>query len=166
MGSLIYLGIDPGRQGAVAALSGTSILDSRKLPFTGKDLDLHTLTAWLEALCDRHGCSVDSVVVAVEALGSRPSPRMGAVSAITMGKNWGRLDGWLVGLGCRYDVVRPRKWQSVICPGSTDPKVRSIAAARRLFPALDLTPGRKVKPDDNLADAAGLAEYARRTLGG
>jgi len=162
---MLFMGIDPGKKGAAVLVRGVDVVGVTKLPFTGKDLDLHALTAWLEGICDREGCSTDAVVVAVEALGSRPSPRMGAVSAITMGKNWGRLDGWLVGLGCRYDVVRPKAWQSRICPGSSDPKERSIAAVRRLFPCLDLTPGKKRKPDDNIADAGCLAEYAKRELG-
>lgn len=164
---MIFLGIDPGKQGAAVLIdrSGRPIT-ARKLPHLGKDLDLPPLTAWLEVACYDAGCSVDAVIAAVEALGSRPSPKMGAASAITMGKNWGRLAGWLSGLGCRHDIVQPKAWQKLICPGSSDPKTRSLGACRRLFPTLDLTPGRKVKPDDNIADAALIAEWARRVLGG
>ena len=136
-----------------------------KLPIIGKDIDLHALSAWLEAICMKEGCTTDSLSGVLEALGSRPAPKMGATSAITMGRNWGRLEGLLCGLGVRYDIVQPKKWQKEVCPGSGDPKPRSISAARRLLPSLDLTPGRKVKPDDNLADAGCIAEYCRRVLG-
>jgi len=164
---VIYLGIDPGKQGAACLITRTGeLVCARKLPHVGKDLDLVQLSDWLEDMARAEGCSPDAVTAAIEALGSRPSPKMGASSAITMGKNWGRLAGWLSGLGCRHDIVQPKRWQSEVCPGSGDPKPRSIAACRRLFPALDLTPGRKVKPDDNLADAALIAEWARRVLGG
>jgi hypothetical protein len=164
---MIYLGIDPGKQGAACLITRTGeLVCARKLPHVGKDLDLVQLSDWLEDMARAEGCSPDAVTAAIEALGSRPSPKMGASSAITMGRNWGRLDGFLSGLGCRYDIVQPKAWQKLICPGSGDPKPRSISACRRLFPALDLTPGRKVKPDDNLADAALIAEWARRVLGG
>jgi hypothetical protein len=164
---VLYLGIDPGKQGAAVLLRGDgSIAGVTKLPHTGKDLDVRTLCAWLESACWEEGCTTDNIYAVVEALGARPSPKMGAGSAITMGKNWGRLDGFLMGLGCRYDVVQPRRWQAEVCPGGGDPKPRSIAACRRLFPTLDLTPGRKVKPDDNIADAGLIAEYCRRVLGG
>ena len=160
---MLYLGIDPGKQGAAVLLRGNgSLASSRKLPHVGKDLDLSTLTWWLELECVEEGCTVDSVSVVIEALGSRPSPKMGAASAITMGKNWGRLDGWLSGLGCRYDIVQPKRWQKEVCPGGDDPKARSISACRRFLPELDLTPGRKKKPDDGLADAACIAEFCRR----
>ena len=163
----IFLGIDPGKHGAACLITRTGeLVCARKLPHVGKDLDLVQLSDWLEDMARAEGCSPDAVTAAIEALGSRPSPKMGASSAITMGRNWGRLDGFLSGVGCRYDIVQPKRWQSAVCPGSGDPKPRSIAACRRLFPTLDLTPGRKVKPDDNLADAALIAEWARRVLGG
>jgi len=163
---MLYLGIDPGKQGAAVLLRGDgSLVSATKLPILGKDLDLHALSAWLEAICMGEGCTVDSLSGVLEALGSRPAPKMGATSAITMGRNWGRLEGLLCGLGLRYDIVHPKRWQQEVCPGSGDPKPRSISAARRLLPSLDLTPGRKTKPDDNIADAACLAEYCRRTLG-
>lgn len=164
---MLYLGIDPGKQGAAVLLRGDgSLVGATKLPHMGKDLDLRALCGWLESICYDEGCTTDSLCAAVEALGARPSPKMGAGSAITMGKNWGRLDGFLTGLGCRYDVVQPKRWQAEVCPGGGDPKPRSIAACRRLLPTLDLTPGRKVRPDDNIADAGLLAEYCRRVLGG
>jgi len=160
----LYLGIDPGKKGAMVLLTDNRILSSMSLPHLGKDLDLAELDNWLALACRSSGVSTDSIIACLEALGSRPAQRMGATSAITMGKNWGRLDGWLSGVGCRYDVVHPKTWQKAICPGSADSKIRSIAACRRLFPELDLTPGRKTKPDDGLADAACIAEYCRRTL--
>ena len=167
MSSTLYMGIDPGRQGAVVLLRGDGTLAGvTKLPHVGKDLDLRALSVWLESLCEEGGCSIDSISAVVEALGARPSPKMGAGSAITMGKNWGRMDGFLTGLACRYDVVQPKRWQAEVCPGGGDPKPRSIAACKRLLPTLDLTPGRKVKPDDNIADAGLIAEFCRRIFGG
>jgi len=47
---------------------------------------------------------------------------------------------------------------------SGDGKGRSIYVASQRVPTLDLTPGSRRKPHDGLADAALIAEYARRTL--
>ena len=64
---------------------------------------------------------------------------------------------------CHGGWRRRRGWSTL--PLLAPPQDRSIAACQRLVPALDLAPGRKIKADDNLADACLLAEYARRVLG-
>jgi hypothetical protein len=164
----IFIGIDPGKKGAAVALreDGT-VLSTLLLPHTGKDFDVQEFLEWIEGLWFygyEAGEPVSAASIIVEALGSRPHARMGASSAITMGKNWGRLEGTLAGLKLRYDVVTPQKWQKEICPGGGDPKDRSIAACKRLLPALDLKPGRRKKDHDGLADAGCIAEYCRRVF--
>lgn len=161
----LFVGIDPGKSGAAVALGeGGELVASLLLPHVGKDLDTKGMLEWFQSLCWSSGEPVATLSVIVEALGSRPHARMGVSSAITMGKNWGRIEGTLAGLGCRYDIVTPQRWQKEICPGGAEPKVRSIAASRRLVPDLDLTPGRKKKAHDGLADAACIAEFCRRVF--
>ncbi len=80
--------------------------------------------------------------------------------------------GWawmLTALEISYQLVAPRTWQKVMHAGTsgTDTKQRSIIAAQRLFPRVDLRRSEKSrKLDDGLADALLLAEYGRRTHGG
>lgn len=162
---MLFVGIDPGKKGAAVALAEDgSVFSSLLLPHTGKDFDVREFLGWIEQICWDSGEPLATVSVIIEALGSRPHARMGASSAITMGKNWGRLEGTLAGLKCRYDIVTPQKWQKEICPGGGDSKDRSIAACKRLVPALDLKPGRRTKDHDGLADAACIAEYCRRVF--
>jgi len=89
-------------------------------------------------------------------------------SLLTAGRNHGRIEGMLVSHSIRYELVTPSRWQKpmhVGCGEGKDTKARSVMACRRLLPGLDLTPGRKTKPDDNIADAGLLALYARRVWG-
>jgi len=60
-----------------------------------------------------------------------------------------------------YEVVRPRIWQKVVLCGieGADTKVKSVLKCQRRLPDLDLTPGKKRKPHDGLADAACMALY-------
>ena len=167
---MIFVGIDPGLDGAVVALrEDGSLRFQAVMPTTpgaskGRAVDVRALT-WI--LLETPA----PVVVAVEAMAGRPPGKMGGGSALTIGANWGRIVGMLDSLtvarahAVRYEIVQPRRWQSVVCPGTGEPKGRAIAAARRLCPDLDLTPGRRTKPHDGLADAYCIAEWCRRTLG-
>ena len=83
--------------------------------------------------------------------------------------NFGRGVGIWIGiiatLGLRVYTPTPAKWRKEMLMGipvQDDKKAMSIQAATRLFPSINLTPGRKRKPDDGLAEAALLAEFARR----
>ena len=84
--SKLYLGMDPGKQGAAVLLRGDgSLVSSTKLPHTGKDLDLRALSGWLESACWDEGCSSDSISAVVEALGSRPAPKTTGRVAVRVG---------------------------------------------------------------------------------
>ena len=167
---MIFVGIDPGLDGALVALREDGSLHSQAImPTTpgaskGRVVDVRGLARILLDL-------PAPVVVAVEAMAGRPPGKMGGGSALTIGANWGRIVGLLDALAfthgnsLSYDIVQPRRWQAVICPGTGDPKGRAVSAALRLCPDLDLTPGRRTKPHDGLADAYCIAEWCRRTLG-
>ena len=155
-----FIGIDPGLSGAAVVIdAGGGLLASMIVPrMNGSKGPFDSLAFfdWLDEQAE------EGTVVVLERGQGRPGE--GAKSARTAGVNWGTMQGLLVAMRLRYDTPTPRQWQKLICPGGGDPKQRSIAAARRLFPALDLTPGRRTKPHDGLADAACLAEFARRSL--
>ena len=160
----VYIGVDPGFTGYLVAISGAGeIVSTLKMPRCGRSgpVDIAVVMEWLIDVKDGRA------VVMLEGL-VKPGGKMKGSKGTyqTQGANWGALRGMLIALGARFDTPPPRRWQQAICPGKGDTKARSIAACRRLFPDLDLTPGRKTKPDDNLADAACLAEYARRMFGG
>lgn len=84
----------------------------------------------------------------------------GVSSTFSTGYGAGLWEGIVAALGIPYTVSHPKTWQNSMIrdvPG-TDTKARSVLAASRLFPGLDLSR----KKDHNRADAALIAEYGRR----
>ena len=167
---MIFVGIDPGLDGALVALREDGSLHSQAImpttpgPSKGRVVDVRALARILLDL-------PAPVVVAVEAMAGRPPGKMGGGSALTIGANWGRIVGMLDSLAVShghsiaYEIVQPQRWQREVCPGTGDPKGRAVSAELRLCPGLNLTPGKRTKPHDGLADAWCIAEWCRRTLG-
>jgi crossover junction endodeoxyribonuclease RuvC len=156
-GAVVGLGIDPGLSGGVVAVQGGEVLLSEPMPVVGtkrRTLDLRGLRALFLDVLD-----AGPVVAALEH--QQPFPRDGRVGSFKCGRGFGSLEAMLVALDVRFVVVRPTAWQRAVCTGvEGDTKLRSILTAQRRLPGLDLTPGRKRKPHDGLADAACLALYA------
>lgn len=161
---MIYVGVDPGLSGALVAVEEHGIVEGvllmpRVKGSTGP-LDGSRVHEWLRCWLGAH----EAPRAALEAVQGRPAQGRG--SLMTGARNHGLLEGLLLAGGWRYEVVAPTRWQRLMHVGThdIDPKARSIQAARRLLPDLDLTPGRRSKPHDGLADAGLLALYALRTL--
>jgi hypothetical protein len=159
----IVMGIDPGLDGGLVALGPDGRVAAADLMPTlpsgrgsGRRLDFVRLRDLLPR-------GPDALVV-LEELQGRPGAAMGATSALTMGQNHGLLVGMLVERGVAFELVNPQRWQRVMTPGSGDPKCRSVLTCQRLLPRLCLTPGKRTKPHDGLADAALLALYGLREL--
>jgi crossover junction endodeoxyribonuclease RuvC len=89
---------------------------------------------------------------------SPASPR----SMFQYGRGYGCLEMGLIALGIAYEAVHPRTWGGKVLKGmeGTNTKARAILKCQRAVPTLDLTPGRKRKPHDGLADAGCMALYA------
>lgn len=99
-----------------------------------------------------------------------------AKSTFNFGEIFGFLKGVLITSGIPYHLVQPKEWQGEIWINEdkvwrykhdgkkmVDTKNTSIAAARRLFPSIDLRRTPKCKsPDDNKVDSLLICEYARR----
>ncbi len=94
--------------------------------------------------------------VTVEASRPMPPKMKGTIANFNRGVSCG-WEWMLVGLGVSYQLVRPVDWSRAMHAGtpSGDTKQRSIMAAQRLFPGVDLrrTP-RCLKVDDGIATSA------------
>lgn len=154
----IIVGVDPGAEGGIATLHGEelSVVPMPWLPTQG-----------IETEAVRHlFMAADHVVI--EDISVRPGQSVVAVK--TSCANWGRLVGIAEGLSCPLTIVRPQEWQRVVLAGRTkgDRKARkaaSVAVAQRLWPACTFLPSERAKkPSDGMAEAALIAEWARRTL--
>jgi crossover junction endodeoxyribonuclease RuvC len=142
-----YIGIDPGQSGAVALLPGD---------------DPHRVEDWpgdpsaaAELL---KGWSIEYQVQLAALESVHAMPKQGVSSTFRFGANWGTWQGILAALGLPYLMPRPTEWQKGLVRKSDgpDPKARSLAVARRLFPDAELSK----KKDHGRADALLLAWWA------
>ncbi|PWM20106.1 MAG: hypothetical protein DBX49_01255 [Clostridia bacterium] len=143
-----YIGIDPGQSGALGIIAPDGI---RLLKFDE--------SAYIETLKPLEGTAA---VCCLEHVGSMP--KQGVTSTFNFGQNFGWIQGVLQALGIPFELVRPLKWKKEF--SVTQDKNTSVAVCQRLFPEISLLPTPRCrKPDDNLAEALLMAEYARRKLG-
>lgn len=164
MNSAVYIGIDPGKDGAMAILGyrDAPLLvpfneseyanELRMLdPLRSVETSAHCLTV--------HGAIPDEAFCVVEHVSAMPG--QGVTSCFSFGRNFGFILGLLRAFGIPYQLVRPQKWKKEF--SCTSDKNTSIEVAQRMFPGVDLrrTP-RCTKPHDGIAEALLMAEYARR----
>lgn len=141
----LYLGIDPGLGGALAAISAAGhVLDTTKMP-----ADPGTLINYLLKLRRRCAGEMRVVLEAVHSL-----PEQGHVGAFTFGKGVGRIEASLAAARIIYDEVYPLRWQRLLDCRTGGNKNISKARAIELFPDWPITHVN--------ADALLLAEYRRR----
>lgn len=149
---MIYIGIDPGKKGAMAILreDGSSII----YPFSE--------AGYKEVLADysteNFKCRARCCLEHVSAM-----PGNGSVSMFNFGENFGFIQGLLTAYEIPYELVRPQKWKKEFSISSD--KNQSIDVCKRLFPNADLRRTERCrKDDDGFAEALLMAEYARRKL--
>ena len=97
---------------------------------------------------------------AIEKVSSMPG--QGVKSMFTFGENFGWIKGILDMGEISFQEIPPQKWKKEF--SLTKDKQRSIEVARQLFPDIQLIPKGCRVPDNNLAEAAMLCEFARRKL--
>jgi len=158
---VITAGIDVGNQGAIVCLDGDKVVLAEVMPLlnVGKGkrnkylIDMRKL--W-ETIMD-----MDPQMVVLEKAQSMPG--QGVSSVFNYGVGFGALQMALIVSGFPHEIIHPRKWQKVVLDGlpGNDTKKRAILKCQRRLPSLDLTPGKKRKPHEGLADAACMALFAQ-----
>ena len=184
-GEVIFIGIDPGKKGAIVQIVAGHDGDSRvermePMPIVsattgrGKDeYDIGGIDRLFRELVPM--TQTGNAFVVVEK--PQPLPPIRTSDGFQLGGSIGNFNrglqfgfAWMLeALRIPYQLVAPRTWQRVMHEGTPgeDTKQRSILAAQRLFPGVDLRRSpRARKADDGFADALLLAEYARRTKNG
>lgn len=149
---MIYIGIDPGKSGALAVLYddwGDNVV-VRVIKFDSRE--------YVQTLRDLSGQRVKACLEHVGAM-----PGQGVTSMFNFGQNFGYIKGLLEAFQIPYELVRPQKWKKAF--GITGDKNSSIEVCKRLFPFAQLRrTDRCRKDDDGKAEALLMAEYARRHL--
>ena len=166
---MIYVGIDPGKTGAISVIwecSKPTVFPMPILPGKkGKSRNEYDILG-----IRNHIDSWDMpMFIMVEKSQPMPATMPGGSLAnynrgVSMGWTW-----LLTGMGISHELVAPRTWQKVMLAGTpgSDTKQKSIIAAQRLFPGVRLTrTERSRKLDDGISDALLIAEYGRRVHGG
>lgn len=144
---MIYIGIDPGKSGAMAIITQFAI---ELYPFDP--------VLYINALARHHEEPCKCCLEHVSAM-----PKQGVTSTFNFGENFGWIQGILDAFGVSYELVRPLKWKREF--SVTSDKNTSIEVCRRLFPDVSLRRNdRCTKDDDGMAEALLMAEYARRKL--
>lgn len=145
-----YIGIDPGKSGAMAIIHALGNVEV--IPFDAVDYSLALARVYNGAY---------PVICCVEKVSAMPG--QGVVSMFNFGHNLGVIEGLLRGYGIPYQLVPPQTWKKEFSLSSD--KATSIEVCQKLFPNVSLlATERSRKPNDGMAEALLMAEYARRKL--
>lgn len=156
----LYLGIDPGVNGGIAAVdvNGHAVATTR-MPDTERETFAFLTNIGVLTLNEDGNTQIRAVLERVHA-----SPQMGVVSAFTFGRGVGVLRMALLAAEIPFDEVTPQAWQKALgCRagrsraggGPGGDKNIGKRRAQELFPSVTVTHA--------IADALLLAEYCRRT---
>ena len=139
---MIFIGIDPGSSGAVAAIDeNRHVVRLIKNDTTERDL--------YAAFCDWETAELSAVIEAVHSM-----PKQGVASSFKFGTSYGLLRGFLIASCIPFVAVSPQRWQKRLgCLTHGDKNV-SKQFSQQLFPSTKITHA--------TADALLLAECARQ----
>jgi len=138
----VYLGIDPGASGAIAALDPSGdVWGTIKNSETPADI-----ADWLAGQV--HGKKAIGVIEKVHAM-----PKQGVSSTFKFGTSYGFLLGLLVANKVEFMEVTPQRWQADMGCLSGGDKNRTKKAAQSRFPHLRITHA--------IADALLLSDFCR-----
>lgn len=166
MSVYFFLGVDPGLSGALALLGPTGslqiedmpTLQLKKGPKQKRYLDYQAIARLVDSWAspDLPG----TVVAAIEQVGAMPG--QGVSSTFDFGRTYGALKMALHSQFIRVLDPTPTQWKRAVGIPTGAGKDQSRAVASNLFPRFAHLFARK--KDDGRAEAALLAEYARKAV--
>lgn len=168
-----YLGIDPGKEGAIGALDEDGrcleVLPTPMITAEKGGRDAFDLVEIKQLLIRQSAAASGALFVTVEKLAPLPAMAGGRRMGGTIANfNRGMARGWewmLVAMGIPYHMVAPQRWQRSMLAdtGEGDTGRRALVAAKRLWPLTSLRrTARARKDDEDFADALLIAEWGRR----
>ena len=176
--SRIFIGVDPGIRGALAAIAENPqinpvildmpYLENQRITVRGgqrkvgvrRVYDLHKLLEWLDPI---HSTTKVIPLVTMCLEQSQPRPEDTPVTAFSIGCGYQIWPMWATVFNISYEQVRPSVWKRRIGLKDAE-KETSIIEAKRLFPRSHHY--FQIKGDDGRAEALLLAEYGRRLRSG
>jgi len=158
---MFVIGIDPGKKGALAAIQDDGTITLHQLP----DNALDTVNLLLDSYISKGACHIFLEKAQAMSIGG---VRQGVSSMFNYGTGFGILLGIIAALKIPHTLVHPKTWCKEMHAGTTtgNAKERSLEAARRLYPNVQLVRPRCTKPDEGYVDALLIAGYGQRVLTG
>lgn len=142
---MIYIGIDPGKNGGIAVLTpeiGGTIAEVYKYS-----------NDRLIAVIKAHEGQARATVEKVSA-----RPHQGVVSMFNFGANYGAIIGILEALEVEYKTVTPQRWKRAM--QVTKDKQSSIDKAKEIYKGINLRATDRCRTDhDGMAEALLIATY-------
>lgn len=156
---MIYIGIDPGKAGAVAVIDGYDVKLYDTPVAKIKDSKNDYIPNAMADIISKHVHNSYEVFVVLEKVHAMPG--QGVSSMFSFGRGLGLWEGILATLRLPYVMVAPQTWKkAMLADMPKDNKDSSRIVATRLFPnATDML---KRKKDDGRAEALLMAEYGKR----
>ncbi|MEM7000893.1 MAG: Holliday junction endonuclease [Pseudomonadota bacterium] len=155
------VGIDPGQQGGVACLGHALHLrddeprfQAKLMPYIAKEFSAKGLQELVAAY------KPDLLVVEH----AQPMPKQGVTSMFNYGRDFGKILAVCELAEIPWQLVRPPAWKKRVLAGTARDKNAAINHVRHRYPWVDLTPGRRTKPHDGIADAVCIAEWGVKEL--
>lgn len=150
---MLYLGIDPGKRGAVAVLDDSQVVGVYDCPLVNGEQDLPGVGRLVAGLVA--GRPAQAVIELVTT-----HPADGRVGAFRFGANYGAWQAACGAAGAAVALVRPQQWRKAVIGRmlGADTKQASVRAASILIRDAQTHIGRR----HDRAEALLLAEYARR----
>ena len=152
---MIYIGIDPGKNGGIAYMVDGPRFFVHTLPYSDDKLLTELNSFSLYDYKQKVVCFLENV---------HAMPKQGVSSTFNFGKNFGFIQGVLRAYNIPYELVTPQKWKKEF--SCTSDKNTSIEVCKRLFPSVNLKATERCRKDhDGMAEALLIAEYGRRHYG-
>ena len=160
----LVVGIDPGKDGALVALDFEGrpkriclTKEMFTVPVGKGSRREYDAAAMGSCLMELHGLfGIELIIIEKQ----QAMPGNGVSSMFSLGMGYGLWLGAIGALGIPVQIVHPRTWQKRVLkdvPGQG--KGRAILLCGQRLPGVCLTPGRKRKAHDGIADAACMSLY-------
>jgi len=166
---IIYVGIDPGREGAIVGRTKSEVVMKHRFPVISDEIDLWGIQEIFKAYLNAE----NTLYVVLEDVHSIFG--VSAKANFQFGRAVGIIEAILVANNITFTKVHPKKWQTVLFQGipekrkpnkvegkkgSLDTKPMALLAAKRLYPSLDLRGSERSKnPHEGIVDALCMSHY-------
>jgi len=148
----IFIGIDPGLDGALAAIGNSGLPRVWKAPTLTVGGKRQLVVPEMVGLVVG-AYSNNRTIAILENVHSMP--KQGVTSSFTFGRGFGLWEGILAALGIPYMLVSPKTWKAAVLRDTPQDKGAAIMVALQFWPHLGRLP-------DGKAEALLIAEYGRR----